>query len=464
MLLCPPAPATTTGRADATCGDGPLQRLLSLATAGMLALTAILPAAPAAAGLIRDSEIERTLGMLSAPLFRAASLRPEAVNIYIVNNSKLNAFVGNGSNMFLNSGLLLKLETPEELQGVIAHEAGHIAGGHEARRSAGMRSARGPALLGVLAAIAAGAAGAPQASAAILAGSNSAIARTFLSYNRAEEAAADQAALNYLARAKIDPAGMKKVLDIFRGQEVFTIGNVDPYILTHPLSTERVQLVEERVRQAEGNTFARDPELAYWHGRMRAKLRGFLEDPARVLEQAEGQPETEEVLYAKAVALYRLPAIKEGFAAADRLIALRPRDPFYLELKGQMLFETGRPQEALPYDRDAVRLAPGEPLLEGGLGRVLLALNQPETDREALEILQSARDRDPADAMAMRDLAVAYARANQPGMAALATAERFALTGQTKDAMLQARRAAAVLPEGSPGWLRAQDILSLDPE
>jgi predicted Zn-dependent protease len=447
-------------------GHGPgrtaLQRIWTLALAGMAMVAASLPAPPAqAAGLIRDAEIERTLKRMSDPIFQAAGFGAGAIDIYILNDHTINAFVVNGGNMFLNSGLLTTLETPGELVGVIAHETGHIAGGHEARRAINFRNARGPAVLGLLAGIAAGVAGGPQAGAAVIAGSQSAVQRGLLQYNRGEEAAADQAALDYLERAGIDPAGLQKVLQRFRGQEVFTIGNIDPFVLTHPLSTERMQLIDRHVAESARRDYRADPEIAYWHGRMRAKLSGFLDDPVRVLDRLEGQPETEETLYAKAVALYRLPAVKEALAATDRLIALRPADPFYIELKGQILFETGHAAEAVPLYRQAVHLAPGETLLEAGLGRALLALNRPESDREALEVLQEARRRDPADAAALRDLATAHARAGEQGMASLATAERFALTGDTKSAMLHARRAAADLKEGTPGWLRAQDILSL---
>lgn len=436
-----------------------MKRFLPLVLA---AITATLAAAPAlAAGLIRDAEVERTLKRMSAPIFQAAGFQPASIDIYILNDPSMNAFVGNGRNMFLNSGLLTTLETPEELLGVIAHETGHISGGHEARRSINLRNARGPAMLGLLTAIAAGVAGGPQAGAAIAAGSQGAVQRGLLQYNRGEEASADQAALGFLDRAGISAAGLQKVLERFRGQEVFTIGNIDPFILTHPLSTERMQLIERHVADNASRAYPPDPERAYWHARMRAKLSGFLDNAGRVLDKLEGRPETEEVLYAKAVALYRLPDVKAALAAVDRLMALRPDDPFYIELKGQILFETGHAAEAVPFYRRAVHLAPGEALLEAGLGRVLLALDSPATNREALDVLQEARSRDPADASALRDLATAYARSGDQGMASLATAERFALTGDTGSAMLHARRAATALKEGSPGWLRAQDILAL---
>lgn len=440
----------------------PLTRLSRMA---LVAAALALSHGPAmAVGLIRDAEIERTLKSLSAPIFRAAGYNPDGINIYILNDPSLNAFVANGSNMFLHTGLLTELETPEELQGVIAHETGHIAGGHEARRAINFRNARGPALLGTLIAVAAGVAGGGPAGAAALAGSQSAILRTLLKYNRGEEAAADQAALEYLDRSGISPEGLLKVLNRFRGQEVLSVGNIDPFILTHPLSSERMQLLERRVEEAKSRTFKPQPDRDYWHARMRAKLHGFIDSPQRVLDEVEAKPEDEIGLYAKAIALYRLPDVKGALAATDRLLAMRPDDPFYIELKGQILFETGQAEKAVPLYREAVRLAPGEPLLEAGLGRALLALDRPEADAEALLVLQKARDRDLGDATALRDLATAYSRAGNDGMAVLATAERYALIGQKEDAISFAKRASAALPEGSPGWLRAQDILALQVE
>ena len=389
-------------------------------------------------------------------------MSPSDVNIYIVNDPSLNAFVAGGRNMFLHTGLIIELETPEQLMGVIAHETGHLAGGHQARRSVALRAAEGPALIALMAGLLAGAAsGSPEAGAAITAGGQGALARSFLRYNRGEEAAADQAALRYLDRVGVDPRGLFEVMRKFRGQEVFQAGNMDPYVLTHPLSTERMTLLERKV--AEAPRRETDPELAYRFDRAKAKLTGFLDPPRRVLARLADEPETEAALYARAIAQHRLPVPDEALDTLDRLLELRPGDPYYLELKGQILFETGRADEAVPLYRRAVAAAPGQPLLKTGLGRALLALGTEDADREALEVLEAARAAAPTDATALRSLATAHARAGRPGMAALVTAERFALLGRVKDAQIQARRAVAVLPSGSPGRLRAEDILALDP-
>ncbi len=432
--------------------------------AALVAATLALPGAASALSLVRDAEIERTLDRMSAPIFQAAGLDPSTVEILLVNDRSLNAFVAGGRRVFIHTGLMMELETPEELLGVIAHETGHIAGGHEARRSINLRNAQGPALIGLLAGIAAGAVAGGEAGAAIAGGSQGILGRTLLSHSRGEEASADQAAISYLDRAGIDPEGLEKVLERFRGQEVLAIGNLDPYVLTHPLSTERMSLIERRVGETSGRRWPEDADRTYWHKRLRAKLTGFLKDPSRVLANLEREPETEFTLYEKAIALHRLPDPERAIQTVDRLIAMRPNDPYYLELKGQILLESGRAAQAVPAYRQAARLAPDEPLLKAGLGRALLQSNDPAANTEALSVLQEARREDLADASALRDLATAYDRAGDRGMATLATAERYALIGDVDSALSLAHRAVGILPQGSPGWLRAQDILALDTE
>ena len=427
-----------------------------------LGLAAMLSGPAAALSLIRDAEIEATLGRMTAPVLRAAGYTPEAVSLYLVNNRSLNAFVAGGNNMFLHTGLITELDTPEQLIGVIAHETGHLAGGHQARRSMALRNAEGPALIAMVAGLLAGAAaGSPEAAVGLSAGSQGALQRAFLRYNRGEEAAADQAALRYLEQVGVDPRGLLEVLETFRGQEVFQAGNRDPYVLTHPLSSERMALLERKVEEADVPREP-DPEREYWFARMQAKLEGFLDPPRRVLSRREGEAETEPVLYARAIAYHRLPAPGDALAALDRLLEIRPDDPYYLELKGQVLFESGRAAEAVPLYRRAMRAAPDQPLIKTGLGRALLALDTPDANAEALAVLKEARAANRSDPAALRALATAHARAGEEGMAALATAERFALTGNVRDAQLHARRAEARLAQGSPGWLRAQDILALD--
>ncbi len=445
-----------------------LARLFS-AIALTIALTAALAAAltaqaASARTFIRDAEIEHTLRLMSAPVFEAAGLAPDSVRLFILLDPSLNAFVSGGRTMVLNTGLLQQFSRAETVIGVIAHETGHITGGHLARRAQAVESLTGPALLAtVLAGAAAVAAGSPQAGAAVALGGQSAIQRSLLAYSRAEEAAADQAAVGYMSRAGIDPAGMLDILRTFKGQEVFQSRRLDPYALSHPLSSERISLLENRVAASGASGAPLDPGIAYWFGRMRAKLDGFTERPERVLARLDlaADPDSEANLYRRAVALHRMADAAGALAAIDRLLKILPGDPYYWELRGQVLFESARPAEAAAAYRRAVALAPDEPLIAGYLGRALLASNLPGSEAEALAILKRAARDDPGDAGILRDLAQAYARAGDDGAAALHTAQRLALGGETAEAARMARRAMDLLPRGSPGWLRAEDIATL---
>jgi predicted Zn-dependent protease len=432
-----------------------------------LFFTVVLAVAPAlqgagAAGLIRDAEIERTLDRLLVPIVKAAGLPNDSVRLYIFFQSDLNAFVNGERNMGVTTGLLRKIETPDQLISVLAHEVGHITGGHAARRRIALRNARGPAAIGLLLGIAAGLAGSGDAAAAIAVGSQEAVKRAFLAYNRGEESAADQAAITYMERIGADPAGMAEVLKFFRGQDIFTSARLDPYSRSHPLSSERMALVERRSRESPNFGKGPDPELNYWIQRMRAKLEGFIDNPARVLSRYPASDGAELTVYKRAIALHRLPDPEGALAEVDRLIALRPDDPFYWELKGQILLENARGPDAVDPYRKAVSLAPKEPLIRGYLGRALLSVGTPEADKEALAALaRGAADSDGGDAALLRDLAYAYARNGDEGMAALATAERFAISGQMNDARRHALRATELLKRGSPDWIRADDIIAV---
>jgi predicted Zn-dependent protease len=428
-----------------------------------LCLIAALAAVPAhARTLIRDAEIEATLARLANPIYRAAGITPGSIRMLIMLDSALNAFVFGGRSMVLYTGLIQRFDRPEPLIGVIAHETGHITGGHIARRSVAARQMTGPALIAsILAAAAAAAAGSGEGAAAALIGGQDALRRSMLAYSRAEESAADQAALSYMARAGVDPQGMLDVLRLFQGQEVFQASRIDPYAQSHPLSAQRISLLERRVAASPARGAKLDPEIDYWFQRMRAKLDGFIERPERVLSNL-GRDEAlddEFDTYRRAIAHHRLAETDRALEVLDRLLARRPNDPYYLALRGQFLFEGARPEEAVVAYRRAVALAPDEPLIAGNLGRALLATNRSADEAEALDVLQRALRDDPGSPSMLRDLAIAHGRAGNDGLAALASAERLAMLGETRDSAALAQRAMGLLPEGSPAWQRADDLL-----
>nr|WP_290740555.1 M48 family metalloprotease [Amaricoccus sp.] len=397
---------------------------------------------------------------LAAPMLRAAGLGPGSVHIYILNDREPNAFVAGGSNLFINTGLVTRLKTVDQLRAVMAHEIGHIAGGHLTRRDQALGGARGIAAIGAAAAVAAALAGAPEASLAVAASSQNAALRSALAHSRAEEAAADQAGLRYLAAAGGDPEATLEVLRLFRGQEALLSSSQDAYTLTHPLWSERIALLEDRIAKMPDPP-PTDPADAYWHGRMVAKFKGFLNTPGQTLKSYPASDTSEAATLARSVAYHREPSLKRALASIDALIAARPDDPYYHELKGQFLLEAGQASAAAQEYRRAVALAPRDSLILGGLGRALLNVGDPSATREAAEILRRAEAADRANPDVLRDLALAEARLGNEGQAALATSERFAIEGRFNDAIRFATRASRMLPEGSPGWNRAQDVITM---
>jgi len=430
------------------------------ATVGTLLAVLVASAETRAQTLIRDAEIERSLNEIAQPILNAAGLSPDNVKIMVINDSTLNAFIIDGRHIFIHSGLMAKMERPEMLQAVIAHEAAHIANGHVVRRAMNARNARSASGLGLLLSGIFAVTGNLQAAGGLAVGSSGTAQRLFFAHTRDEENAADQAAVQYMARAGTDPSAMADVLEIFRGQEVLAPGRQDPYVRTHPLTRDRLRRVREYAATYGGEKRkAASSDSDYWFARARGKLEAFLGDPARVVRQLRDARADSLTLMQRAVAYHRLPDRKKAAANADALVRARPEDPYVHELKGQILYEARRFESAGQAYARAVELAPQEPLILAGYGRALLALDTRDGNRRGLKVLERSRSQDPVQPRMLRDLAVAYARLGDKGMASLATAERYALVGRLGDAVVHAERASDFLPRGSPGWNRAQDVL-----
>ncbi len=429
--------------------------VLSILLAAALSLGALSPAK--AQGLIRDAEIERGLREISAPILNAAGLSPARVKVLLINDSSLNAFVADPNHIFVHTGLVLRMKRVEELQAVIAHEAAHIANGHLTRRMANMKAARRSALLGLAVSLAAGAAN-PQAGAGLAIGSQETARRLFFAHTRAEEAAADQSAARYMARAGVDPSAAVDVLNIFRGQEALSVGRQDPYTRTHPLTRDRIRAMQGAAAAYKDNA-REDPRAQAWFAQVQNKLSAFLRAPGWTLNRVKGNDTSANALMRKAVAYHRKPDRKRAFSNVNALVQARPQNPYAHELRGQIHLENRDFGTAVNAYGSAVQLAPNEPLILAGYGRALLALNTADGNRRALQALEKSRQRDPLNPRMLRDLAQAYAKAGNNGMASLTTAERYAFSGRLKDAAVHAKRAEGLLPRGSAPWQRAQDMI-----
>lgn len=408
-----------------------------------------------AVSLLRDADIEHGLTQLAFPVLRAAGLRARSVRVLVVNDSAFNAFVIDHRTIFLNYGLIQKVKRADMLQAVIAHEAAHISNGHLARRMSNLKGARSAAGLGAILAVIAAAAGAGEAAAGIAAGTQSSAIRAFLAHTRAEESAADRSAANYLRYSGISLQGMVDLHQAFMGQELLTVSRQDPYNRSHPLSRDRIRAAQALVERF-GTDAPPNPNADYWFARVRGKLSAFTRAPKWTRRRA-GEETHPDIRHMRlAIAHHRDSNISAALSEMERALSIRPDDPYYYDLKGQILMENRRWGAALEAYETATALAPDEPLILGGLGRAQLAAGQLKA---GLASLEKARSRDFRDIRVMYDLAIAYAKDGQTGMAALITSERFALQGNLQDAGLHARRAVAQLPRGSTAWQRAQDVL-----
>ncbi|MBS9718619.1 M48 family metalloprotease [Pseudohalocynthiibacter aestuariivivens] len=432
-------------------------RVLIFLTAVGLAFVAILQPARAQ-GLIRDAEIEYSLQQLARPLLNAAGLSPNRVKVYVLADSSLNAFVIDSEHIFVHSGLILKLQKPEMLQAVFAHEIAHIANGHITRRLTNAANSRTAAGLGILLSAAVAATGNGQAAAGVAAGTSGTAQRLFLAHTRSEESSADQSGARFMASAGVDPAAMIEVLEIFRGQEALAVSRQDPYAQSHPLSRDRLRAARG---YAAAYTPRNNPENnnAYWFARARGKLEAFIRNPSSTLRKIDRNDNSDIALMRRAVAYHRMPNRSKALENINALAARRPSDPFVHELLGQIHLESRDARSAVRAYSRAVELSPRHPLLLAGYGRALLALDTADGNRRALRVLEQARARDAQQPRMLRDLAVAYAKSGNNGMASLTTAERYALLGRLSDARIHATRAEALLPRGSTGWNLAQDVL-----
>ncbi|HEY0116781.1 MAG TPA: M48 family metalloprotease [Allosphingosinicella sp.] len=437
---------------------GPLLvRLLMMLAIGFAALVA----QPAAAqSILRDAETEALFRDISAPLIAAAGLRPEDVRIVLIHDQNVNAFVAGGQIVYIHSGLITKADNANEVQGVIAHELGHVVGGHIIRMQDGIRQATGISILSLLLGVAAIAAGAGEAGAGIMAAGQQAAMGRFLAFNRIQESSADQAGASFLSRAGVSGRGSLAFFEKLQNLEFrYAVPQEDSYARTHPLNRERIAALEN-VYQTDPAWERQTPAaLEERFQRVRAKLAGYVEEPQRVLDRYPASNRSVPARYARAYAWHRAAHPDRALAEAESLLADHPNDPFFLELKGQILLESGRPAEALAALREAVERSRSEPLIASVYGHALIATEDPAHYPEAERVLRTVVQRDQQNPFAWYQLGIVYDRAGDLGRASLATAERYSLTNEPRMAMVSAQQAMAGIPTGTPDWIRAQDIL-----
>ena len=442
--------------------NSPLARFVRLVMlAVMLGVGAVQPVSAQQGqgpSLLRDTETERLFKDMSRPLIVAAGLDPNSVNVVLLNDPEVNAFVATGQTVYVQTGLLLAADNVNQLQGVIAHELGHVAGGHSIRLQQGANEATGITIATMVLGALAIAAGAGDAAMGIMMAGQQAAMTKFLAFTRTQEASADQAAVKYLHGAGVSGKGLLQFFGKLRNQEYrLAIYAKDSYDRTHPLDSERIQALEQSFKADAAYNKPIDPELEARFERVKAKLYGFANPSQAVVKY----PESDQSIpahYARAYAYHLGGYPEKAQAEANALLAAAPHDPFFLELKGQILLEGGKPKDAIAPLREATERSGDMPLIAAMLGHALVATEDPKNFAEAKQVLKAAVGRDNQDPFAWYQLGVIYDREGDTGRASLATAERSNLEGDPKLAYASAQMAMRGIPPNTPDYLRAQDI------
>lgn len=441
-----------------------LSRLLRLFMAAILLAGSIAQPASAQSAeqsgpsILRDAETEALFRDLGKPLIEAAGLDPGSVQIVLLNDPEVNAFVASGQTVYLQSGLLAAADNVNQVEGVVAHELGHVAGGHVLRIQEGAGQATGITIATLVLGALAIAAGAGEAGMGIMAAGQRAALGQFLAFSRTQESSADSAATTYLSKAGSSGKGLLDMYGKFQNREYrLAVYAKDSYDRTHPLSRERIATLESKLKSDPAWSRPPDAKLEARFQRVKAKLQGFVNPKQAVTKYPESDLSVPGH-YARAYAYHVGGYPDKALSEADALLAADPKDPYFLELKGQILLESGRPAEAIEPLREATRLSGDSPLIAAMLGHALIATEKRDNFPEAKQVLRSAVARDNDNPFAWYQLGIIYQRDGDTSRAALATAERNNLEGNPKLALANAQMAMKGIPAGSPDYLRAQDI------
>jgi predicted Zn-dependent protease len=424
------------------------------------ALSLLVWTQPAAAqSILRDAETEAMFNDMSRPLILAAGLSPNNVRVVMINDDSINAFTAGGQTVYVNSGLIHAADNANQVQGVIAHELGHVADGHVILQDAGIKPAIGITILSMVLGIAAMAAGAGDAGAGILAAGQAAGQGKFLAYSRVQEATADATGAKFLRQAGISGRGMLTFFKKLQNEEyAYGLKNIDPYEQSHPLSGDRIANLTADVMNSPAWNAPSDLALEDRFKRVKAKLEGYVAPYKQTLNDFPESDQSIYAHYARAYAWHKAGYPDKADAEAEALVKALPHDPYFLEIKGQILLEAGKPQEALAPLREATDLSRNAPLIATTFGHALIATEDKANYPEAVKVLRQAVARDDDNPFAWYQLGTAYTLVGDEPRAQLATAEQASLTGDSRTAAYSAKIAMAGITPNTSDWIRAQDI------
>ncbi len=425
--------------------------------------------------VLRDTETEQLLREYTRPILRVAGLEKQNIQMVIINDNSFNAFVADGRRIFINYGAILQSETPNQIIGVLAHETGHLAGGHLSKMREQLATAQTQMIIAMLlgaGALVAGASrgssstgnnGLANAGAAVIAGPQEMIRRSLLSYQRQQEENADRAGVKFLTATQQSPKGMYETFKRFTSESLFAARGADPYLQSHPMPAERVAALQEFASTSPYWDKKDDPALQLRHDMVRAKISAFMERPETVYRRYPLTNDTMPARYARAISTYLHGDLRSALAQIDALIQAQPNNPYFYEVRGQALLESGKAADAIAPLRKAVALSNNAPLIEMLLGQALVGTDNKAYTDDAIRILRAAVAREPEAPLGYMQLAMAYGRKGDYAEADLASAQAAYLRGDNKTARELATRAKTRFAVGTPGWVKADDIVASKP-
>lgn len=439
-----------------------LKGIAARLTATLVALTLCVQGA-AAQSVLRDAETEAMFREAATPIFRAAGFNPGAVDVILLNDGSINAFVAGGQAIYVHSGLIGAADSVNEFQGVIAHELGHITGGHVIRFDEGAKPATGITVLSLLLGGLAAAAGSADAAMGVFMAGQQAALGKFLAFSRAQESSADAAGAQFLAKAGISGRGSIEFFKKLQNQEYrygySSRNNPDAeFYSTHPMTADRLATLLDTYEKDPAWNTPPPPELEARFKRVKAKLYGYLADPQDTLRAYPEYMTDVPARYARAYAFHKEAFVDKALAETRALIAQDQTNPYFLELEGQILLESGRPADAIAPLRKAVALTGNEPLIATTFGHALIATEDKDNFAEAERVLRNAVARDRENPFTWYQLGVVYEARGDTARARLASAEQQLMYMRLSEALRSAEAAESALPKGTPDWLRAQDI------
>lgn len=407
--------------------------------------------------LLSDAEIENNLKLYIKPLVKAAKLNPDNITIHIVADPSLNAFVINGTDMFINSGLIIKFaDDPNVLYGVMAHEIAHIYAGHLTRMRSDYENMSKVALGGAVLGVASMFAGAPDAGAFVAMGSAQAAERGMLKYSREYETEADKIAVNLLYKTNNNGQGLIKFFQYMSQRDRSIMP--DPYAITHPLSNQRMASIKNSISEKLGK-FGDNitPLIKINFKRMATKLEAFLASPSDVISKYKDDK------YGLAIGYFRSGQLKKATNLLEQVIEKEPNNPYLWELKGQFYFENGIFNKSTEYYQKALSFVPKDNLIKVELASSQINSAQRNKNSQAINAaiksLKQVIAAQPSNLMAYFMLSRAYGIAEDQPRAISALADFYFYQGEYEKSKILANKVIKMTKANSPEYIRANDIL-----